>query len=62
LGISLDYFSIGGSRGDTASFDRKDPKMGYIKGNVFVISNRANMTKSDMTLEQMNRMIAYATN
>jgi len=58
LEIDLDYFSIG-RRGDTASFDRKDPTKGYTKGNVFIISNRANMIKSDMTNAHLERMVKY---
>lgn len=59
LGIEINYFSLGGSKANTASFDRKDPSQGYIKGNVFIISNRANMIKSDMTIAQLERMITY---
>jgi hypothetical protein len=57
--IKLNYFTTGFREHNTASFDRKDTNKGYIKGNVFVISNIANMRKSDLTIEQLERMIYY---
>jgi hypothetical protein len=62
LDYKLDSFSVGGRKSETVSFDRKNPKVGYIKGNVFIISNRANMLKSDITIEQLERMINYVRN
>lgn len=59
LGYNLDYFSIGGRKFNTVSFDKKDPTKGYTKGNVFIISNRANSIKSDMSLEQLERLLEY---
>ena len=41
------------------SLDRKDNTLGYIPGNVFVISNRANTNKADMTEEDIRRMLNY---
>lgn len=38
---------------NSPSLDRKDPKFGYIKGNVWVISYRANTMKNDATLEEI---------
>lgn len=42
------------------SLDRIDNTRGYIKGNVRVISNRANVMKGDMSLEDIERLSAYA--
>jgi hypothetical protein len=39
------------------SLDRINPRKGYVKGNVQVISTRANMLKNDATAEEL-RMIA----
>ncbi len=39
------------------SLDRLDPTKGYVPGNVFVISNRANIIKNDGTAAE-HRMIA----
>ena len=44
------------------SLDRIDNSKGYIKGNVAVISNRANMRKSDMSLEEIERLYLYSIN
>lgn len=37
---------------NSPSVDRIDPSGGYVKGNVWVISHRANRIKSDATLEE----------
>jgi hypothetical protein len=34
---------------DSPTLDRKDPRLGYIKGNVWVISHKANRLKGDFT-------------
>ena len=57
LGIELDYFSDQGRKENNPSFDRKDSSKGYVKGNVFVISWRANRIKNDGTAEE-HRQIA----
>lgn len=41
----------------TASLDRIDPTKGYIKGNIRVISNRANVLKSNATLWEMEQIL-----
>lgn len=41
------------------SLDKVIPELGYIKGNVQVISNRANHLKSDATLEELELVVAY---
>lgn len=41
------------------SLDRIDPNKGYIKGNIWVISLRANRIKNDATVSEL-RMIADA--
>jgi len=43
----------------TYSFDRVDNSKGYIKGNVRVISRKANRQKSDMSIEDLERIINY---
>jgi hypothetical protein len=52
LGIQLDYFAEEGWKDNSPSFDRLDPKKDYCKGNVFVISMRANRIKNDGTAEE----------
>jgi hypothetical protein len=39
------------------SLDRIDPTKGYIKGNVWVISNRANTLKNDASLQELELLV-----
>jgi hypothetical protein len=57
LGISL-IKSDGRKSANSPSLDRIDPRKGYVKGNVQVISMKANMMKSDASREEL---IAFAT-
>ncbi len=41
------------------SIDRLDPSKGYVRGNVAVISNKANRIKSDGTAEHHERIAAW---
>ena len=41
------------------SLDRIKPELGYTKGNVEVISLRANMLKSDCDVAELRHMIAW---
>ena len=43
----------------TPSFDRLNPRKGYVTGNVAVISMRANRLKSDATLKEVKSVYAY---
>jgi len=47
------------SRDNQATIDRIIPVLGYVKGNVRVISGRANRFKSDMTKADILRLLAY---
>jgi hypothetical protein len=61
LGIELNYNWSGDHRRDEAkaTIDKVIPGLGYIPGNVFVISWRANKLKSDMTLDELQRIMNY---
>lgn len=41
------------------SLDRVDSSKGYVKGNVRVISHRANMLKNNATVEELRLVIKY---
>jgi len=53
LGIELKRSATDKACPTSPSLDRKDPTKGYIKGNVWVISHKANIMKSDATLEEL---------
>lgn len=65
LGIELDYPERMGERKrqgvqpNWPSLDRWDPNKGYVPGNVFVISYRANTLKNNGNIEEMLKVLAY---
>lgn len=58
LGIEMSFHS-NRKEDNSHSLDRIDPNKGYIKGNIWVISLRANRIKNDATVSEL-RMIADA--
>jgi hypothetical protein len=58
LGIPMTLSGPPNSPG-LASLDRVIPKLGYIKGNVEIMSFRANTLKSDATIEELELVLAY---
>ena len=64
LGIELDYNKTpSGSRRallfNVPSLDRKNNSLGYVPGNVFVLSYRANTIKNDASLIEIKALLAY---
>lgn len=57
LGIKLSRNH--GSRPDSPSLDRIDPASGYVRGNVAVISMRANRIKDNATVSEHERVLAW---
>jgi thymidylate synthase ThyX len=54
LGVELDYSVSGGKNPDySPSIDRIDSSKGYVKDNVWVISNKANRMKNDGSSEEL---------
>lgn len=41
------------------SLDRIVPELGYVKGNVQVISRKANVMKNDATMEELKRFYEW---
>jgi hypothetical protein len=58
LGIPL-FHSEGSSSDNSPTVDRIIPDVGYVPGNVVVVSSRANRLKSDASLEELRRVIDY---
>ena len=44
---------------NSPSVDRLIPALGYVKGNINIISNRANRIKSDATLEEIEAIVNW---
>lgn len=55
LGIPLDRRD----RNHTPSVDRLVPELGYTKGNMRIISMRANRLKQDATIEEVEKILRY---
>ena len=53
LGTKLVHHDKPGCYPDSPSVDRKVPKLGYVRGNVWVISGLANRIKTNATPEQI---------
>ena len=51
----------GGPTDSSPSLDRIIPELGYVKGNVQVISNRANRFKSDASIEELEAVVRHMT-
>jgi hypothetical protein len=56
LGIEL-FASKGKVGPNSPSLDRIIPSLGYVKGNIMVISNKANSIKQDATVEELERLV-----
>lgn len=65
LGVKLNYACSTGIDGkqtrdpNKASIDKLLPELGYVPGNVFVISWKANILKSNMCIDELEKILAY---
>lgn len=57
LGISIESSKVFGPLDSSPSLDRINPKKGYVKGNIRIISNRANRIKSDATIDEVKLLL-----
>lgn len=48
---------LGFCQGDSPTLDKIDPALGYVKGNVWVISNKANSWKRNYTVPQLQEFV-----
>ena len=58
LGIPL-FLGEGKLCSNSPSLDRVDNSIGYLSGNVRVISFKANRYKSDLTIEEVRKLLNY---
>jgi hypothetical protein len=58
LGVEL---SVGKrhARPHSPSLDRIDPSLGYVRGNVVVVSHRANSIKNDASIDELKRVLEF---
>ena len=62
FGLRLIYDGTGrgyGAKDDAASLDRIHPEKGYVRGNVLVVSWKANRAKCRLTPKELLRMAAF---
>lgn len=60
LGIPIKiHTGRGGYFPDSPTIDRIIPELGYIKGNIKIISFRANLLKTNATLEKLKAIVKY---
>lgn len=55
LGIPI-FVGDGRPVDNSPSLDRLDPELGYVRGNVIVVSFRANQIKSDASPDELERI------
>jgi hypothetical protein len=58
LGIPLGR-GVDKPRYNSPALDRIDSSKGYVKGNIMVISHRANNLKNDATLDELKALVVY---
>jgi hypothetical protein len=59
LGIPL-FVGAGKPSGNSPTVDRRIPELGYVRGNVSVISHRANRIKGAATSDELMRVALWA--
>lgn len=63
LGIKLEFAEGEGHYTDSSpSLDKFDPSKGYTKGNVAIISMKANRMKNNATMEEVEKLLTWMQN
>lgn len=57
LGIELSFSNTRSNKSNSPSIDRINPAIGYVPGNVWIVSARANQIKNDATIEELERIL-----
>lgn len=57
--MELDKNNRSNSKPNSPSLDRHDNTLGYVKGNIYVISHRANSLKSSGNIEEFRKILKY---
>jgi len=56
----MEISKLGSKNNDlTPSIDRIDPKKGYVKDNIIVVSMRANRIKNDATVDEIRKVADF---
>lgn len=61
LGIKL-VVATGNAKPNSPSLDRVDPNKGYVRGNIQVLSHKANTMKSNATLDELEMLVSWLRN
>jgi hypothetical protein len=60
FGFKLKYFGQSSRNGyDTASLDRLDSSLGYVPGNIIIVSVRANQLKGNATPAELRALADF---
>ena len=59
LGEPINWMNVGTPANDSPSIDRMIPELGYTRGNVRIISQKANRLKQNASLAEMEAVLSY---
>ena len=59
LGFKMSHSKRNESKDYSPTVDRIIPELGYVRGNIVVVSGRANQIKSNATVDELERVAAF---
>lgn len=59
LNVKLEIAKGGENRDNSPSIDKIDPNAGYVKGNIQIISMKANRIKTNATISDIEKVLEY---